>query len=473
MGTSGGGAGGAGGIVAWVRPGSIAAQLGLRPGDRVAEIGGAVPRDYIDYRFLTAEPLLELRVARRNGEEVVFEIEKDPDEDLGLAFTEDIFGGPPRIKTCGNHCLFCFVDRLPAGLRPALYLKDDDYRLSFLHGNFISLTNLTRGDLDRIAGQRLSPLYVSVHATEPELRASLMGSPRAARVLEDLAGLTRAGITVHTQVVVCPGINDGPHLERTLSDLAGLRPGVASVGVVPVGLTRFGPAEGPVRGLTRLEAEALLDQVLGGHERLGGFVYPADELFLATGRDLPPASFYGDFVQLQNGIGLGRMFLDDLERLERRLRRPAARGLTRPPGERFLAVTGRLARPLVAEAVRVVSAGTEFEGEVLEVANEFFGTAVTVAGLLAGEDILRAVREAGLGARAGEAEPAGTSGPVVVPGTALRAGSDQFLDGLTLGDLARETGRPFLAGGWLPRQMLGALRAWRRAGAPLGRRGRR
>ncbi|MCL6580536.1 MAG: DUF512 domain-containing protein [Firmicutes bacterium] len=440
----------AGAVVSRVRPGSIAARLGLAPGDRVWEIGGERPRDWIDYRFLTAEPLVEMRVVRPDGSEVVFEVEKDPDEDLGLEFTEDVFGGPDAIRTCENHCLFCFVDRLPRGLRPSLYLKDDDFRLSFLHGNFITLTNLTEEDRDRILGQRLSPLYVSVHATDPEVRVRLMRNPKAGAVLAQLRELTRAGIFIHAQVVVCPGLNDGMHLDRTVADLAALRPNLASIGVVPVGLTRFGPSESPVRLLTREEAAALLEQVLRWHRRLGGFVYPADELFLALGRDVPAAGFYDDFPQLQNGIGLTRMFLDDLARVRRRLARRTGTG----PAVSFTVLTGRLAAPLVERAVRVLAETTSFRGQVVPVGNDFFGPAVTVAGLLAGSDLARAALDA-------PPPPPGLDpGPVVVPGVALRAGTDELLDGATLSELGRRLGRAVLDGGWLPRHLVRALDSW-------------
>jgi putative radical SAM enzyme (TIGR03279 family) len=435
-----------GGVVARVRPGTIAAELGLGPGDRLYFIDGVVPADYIDYRYLAAEATLQLMFIRPDGREVIFDVEKDPDEDLGVEFTEDVFGGPGAVKTCHNRCLFCFVDRLPVGLRPALYVKDDDYRLSFLHGNFVSLTNFSREDLERVIRMRLSPLYVSVHATEPNLRVSLMGNPRAAAIMDQLRELVTGGITVHAQLVVCPGINDGEHLDHTLGDLASLRPGVASVGIVPVGLTRYGPSESPVRLASVDEARALLEDVLKWHKRLGGFAYPADELFLVTGRKVPGRRFYDDFPQLQNGIGLARLFLDDLARLRRTLGGP--REASPHGGRGFLAVSGSLAGSLVAQAVELISSRTTFAGEVLEVENEFLGPAVTVSGLLSGRDVLRTV----LGYETS------SEGPVLVPGAALRAGSTEFLDGSTLEDLGREAGRDFLDAGWLPSHMLAALR---------------
>lgn len=438
-----------------VRDGSIGQELGLGPGDRILAVGGAPLEDYIDYRFLTSEPSVELSVVRPDGEAVVFEIEKDPDEDLGLVFSEDVFGGPERVKRCGNRCRFCFVDRLPPGLRAALYVKDDDYRLSFLHGNFITLTNLGRADLERIAKLRLSPLYVSVHATDPQLRAALMGTPRAAAIMEQLTWLAEAGITIHTQVVVCPGLNDGRQLDRTMGDLFSLHPAVASVGVVPVGLTRFGPGPkaGGVRALTDRESAELLESVLCWHKRLGGFAYPADELFLRAGRTVPRAAFYDGYPQLQNGIGLVRVFLDDLARLERRVAAEAgqsrAAAARAGEGAGFVVVTGALAAPLLERALPAVSRAVGVPGRVVVVDNGFFGPGVTVSGLLAGRDVLAAVRRPG----------ADGSGPIVVPGAALRAGSDEFVDGVTCRDIARETGRPCLDGGWLPSHLVAGLEA--------------
>lgn len=438
--------------MAQVRAGSIAEELGLRPGDRIIAVNGEPLEDYIDYRYLASECLVELSVFRPDGEAVVFEIEKDADEDLGLEFTEDVFGGASRLKRCINHCRFCFVDRLPGGLRDALYVKDDDYRLSFLHGNFITLTNLGPADFERIERLRLSPLYVSVHTTNPELRAALMGTPRAARIMEQLRGLAQVGITLHTQVVVCPGINDGPHLDHTITELAGLRPAIASIGVVPVGLTRFEPEPGGVRPLLQAEAEALLATLLTWHKRLGGLVYPADELYLRTGRTVPPASFYDGYPQLQNGIGLVRVFLDDLASLTRHTGRPDPAPEAVPNEDRsFLVVTGTLSAPLIKRAVEVVERVVGIPGSVVAVENEFLGTSVTVSGLLAGRDILAAAE--------------GGSGAIVVPGAALRAGSDDFLDGLTRRDIARETGRPCLDGGWLPSHLVAAIREWLRGGS--------
>ncbi len=448
---------GPGAVVSRVRPGSVAAEIGLEPGDRLHRVGQSYLSDYIDYRYLIAEPLIELGVTRRDGTEIVFEIEKDVDEDLGLEFTEDIFGAG-KLKVCGNRCLFCFVDRLPPRLRPALYVKDDDYRLSFLHGNFVTLTNLSQADLDRILALHLSPLYVSVHATEPAVRERLLGSPRAGAILQQMEALTRGGIAIQAQVVVCPGCNDGEHLERTLADLAALRPGVESVGVVPVGLTAFGPPDSPVRRATPAELRHTLDQVLAWHKGLGGFVYPADEYFLALGLELPAARFYDGYPQLQNGIGLGRVFLDDLRKLEKK-GRDRAPGTTEAPAGTFLVVTGELARPLLEAATRTVSVLTGLEGRMTKASNEFLGRSVTVAGLLSGADVERAVARED--ATTGGAKGGGVS-PVLVPGAALRAGSDEFLDGLTLTEISRRTGRPFLDAGWLPSQMLEALRLWLR-----------
>ncbi|MCL5040576.1 MAG: PDZ domain-containing protein, partial [Firmicutes bacterium] len=244
-----------GGVIARLKPGGIAHELGLEVGDRIAAINGHRLQDLIDYRFHLADEVVEVSVLKKNGEEWLLDIEKDPDDDLGVGFTSQVFDG---IKTCRNRCLFCFVEQMPRGMRPPLYVKDDDYRLSFLHGNFISLTNLSPEEMERIKGQRLSPLHISVHATDPGLRATMMGSPQAGRIMKQLQELIAAGIDLHAQVVLCPGLNDGPQLKRTVTELSGLWPGLRSLAVVPVGLTRHRQRLYPLRTFTREEARTIV-----------------------------------------------------------------------------------------------------------------------------------------------------------------------------------------------------------------------
>ncbi len=370
------------GVVDRVLPGSIAEDLELRPGDQIISINGRVLRDVIDYRFYGAEENLELLV-RRGDEDTLFEIERDYDEDLGLEFVEPTFDG---LRRCTNHCSFCFVKGMPPGLRRSLYVKDDDYRYSFLFGNFITLTNLSEMDWKRIAEQRLSPLFVSVHATDSVLRRRLLGNPKAPDILPQLRRLREMGEEVHTQFVITPGENDGPHLQRTIADLAGLWPSVRSVGIVPVGLTRY--QQGCGRIYRANEAELILSCVVEQqkvyHQQFGlNWVYASDEWYLLAGRSVPSAGAYDGFPQLENGVGLVRNLLDDWAKARRR----------KPPAilSPITLVCGVLVAPVLQKLAGELSVFLNVPVHVLPVLNRFFGEQVTVSGLLTGQDVRAAL----------------------------------------------------------------------------------
>ncbi len=374
-----------GGMVARVLPGSIADELDLKPGDQIISINGHVLHDVIDYRFYGAEEHIELLV-RRGDEELLFEVERDYGEELGLEFAEPTFDG---VRHCVNHCSFCFIKGMPPGLRPSLYVKDDDYRYSFLFGNFITLTNLSEADWTRIAEQHLSPLYISVHATDDALRRRLLSNPRAPEILPQLCRLRDLGIEMHTQIVLTPGQNDGDCLHRTVSDLAGLWPAVRSVGIVPVGLTRF------QRGCGRVyradEAEPLLDTVAAWQKHYRrqfglNWVYAADEWYLLAGRPVPSARAYDGFPQVENGIGLVRILLDDWVKARRKKPPTAQSPIT--------LVCGILIAPLLSQLADELAAFVGVSADVLPVANRFFGEQVTVSGLLTGQDVRTALQRA-------------------------------------------------------------------------------
>lgn len=400
---------------------SLAEAAGVEPGDRLAAVNGRVPRDVIDYRYLIADERVRLRVRGKHGERTIT-LDKHPDRDLGIEFECDLFEG---VRTCSNRCVFCFIKMLPQGLRPGLYLHDDDYRLSFLHGNFITLTNLTEADMRRIVRQHLSPLYVSVHATDPALRRRMFGVERLPDVMKQMRRLTTGGITLHTQIVICPGYNDGAALDRTVADVAALHPGVASIGVVPVGLTRFARKLDPV---TPALARSLLDRAEawqdGFRRRLGTrLLFAADELYLLAGRAFPRAGEYERYPQLENGIGIARRFIDRMHHL----RLPAA---VRPQ-RRATVVTGTLAAPLLARLARKLSGVRGLEVDVAPVQNRLFGPSVTVAGLLSGADIRSALRRIDPGDL------------VLVPAAAVRDGV--FLDDMTVEELSAAVGPPVVA----------------------------
>jgi putative radical SAM enzyme (TIGR03279 family) len=410
-------------VVAAVRPRTPAAAAGLRAGDRVLAINGHALRDAIDFQFHGGDERLALSI-EREGSRHALRLVRRAGAELGVELEA------PRaaeIATCANKCVFCFIHQLPKGMRKSLYVKDDDFRLSFLHGNYITLTDLDEAELERIVEQRLSPLYVSVHATDPRLRWELLGRPRvAAEILPRLERLAKAGIRMHAQIVLCPGLNDGAHLERTVSELAPLYPHVATTAIVPVGLTRHRERLPALRTLTDDEARELTARVATWQgqflERLGSrFVFLGDEVYLQAGVPLPSAAAYEGFAVAEDGIGLVRRFEDGVEGALRR-RRPASapRAVT--------VISGALYAPRLA---RLVAAMAGAAARVVAVPNHFFGGNVSVAGLLTGQDIARHLATL---PDLGEA--------IVVPAVALRDRDGVFLDDMTPSDLAAAVGVP-------------------------------
>ena len=396
-----------------ILPESTASRLGLKPGDCIDTINGLEVRDVIDYQFLVSEEHITLLLRPRNGKSRTLTIEKDPDDTLGLEFA------PFRITRCKNRCIFCFVDQMPPGCRKSLYIKDDDYRASFLYGNYITLGALTESDWERIFTQRLSPLYVSVHATEPSLRASMLRNQKAPDILKSLKRLSAGGIRMHTQIVLCPGINDGPHLQKTIEDLSGLFPAVSSIAVVPVGITAFRKELYPLRTFTRREARTVIESVqaigMRFKRRIGSrLVFASDEFYIKSGLPFPPMSFYEDFPQRENGVGMVAEFLHEASRT-RLPKRLVPTKVTLITGVSFSAILKRVLEKLkMVEGVRITQ---------VTVKNRFFGPSVTVAGLLTGGDIAQSLK----GKRLGDL--------VLVPANALREDDDVFLDGMTLRQL--------------------------------------
>lgn len=382
------------GIIRAIQPGSIAGEVGLQPGDKVIAINGNELGDILDYHLACAGEELEVYLKKDSGEEWVLDIEKDYDEDLGIIFTSPALA---PVKKCANRCIFCFIDQMPPGMRPSLYVKDDDYRLSFLHGNFITLTNLKEYDMRRIEGQHLSPLYLSIHTTDPALRKKMLDPSRGVHILEDLERLTRAGIEIHGQVVLCPGINDGPHLDRTLRDLVGLGPGFKSLAVVPVGLTRYRKGLYPLVGFTPTGAGEVLQQVAQWQQGLKTktgrrLVFPADEFFLLAGEEVPPDPYYEGYPQTENGVGLLRLFLNGLDRWQGHPLPPRV-----APPQKISLVTGKLAAPYLQGLTSFFQPVQGLDFKVWEVENKTLGREVTVAGLVCGRDILEALGGKGPG----------------------------------------------------------------------------
>jgi putative radical SAM enzyme (TIGR03279 family) len=371
-----------GGVVVAVEPGSIAATLGIRSGDVLLQVNGHPLRDVLDVQFYAAEEAIDLLV-RRGEQEIEYQIEREYGIPLGLDFASPTFDG---IRRCDNRCEFCFVTQMPPGLRRSLYVRDDDYRYSVLYGNFITLTHLTTDDWERLAEQRLSPLYVSVHATNAALRRRLLGREDVPDILPQLDRLAALGIAVHAQIVLIPGMNDGPHLTRTITDLVDRYPAILSIGIVPVGLTRY--HRGPCRRYTPDEAEAILKQVVpvqaACRARYGlSTVYLADEWYLLAGVDVPADEAYDGYPQIENGIGLVRQFLDDSLRFQASAHRARAKRQTS-----VSLVCGTLIAPMMRQVVRDLAASSGLRMVVVPVVNQFFGETVTVSGLLSGQDVL-------------------------------------------------------------------------------------
>jgi putative radical SAM enzyme (TIGR03279 family) len=369
------------GVISGVDPGSLADRLGLHPGDELVSVNDQQPRDVIDVRFLAAPGPVRFHL-RRQGKELRPGGERRCDEPLGIQLAAPTFDG---IRLCNNRCPFCSVAQMAPGLRRSLYVKDDDYRYSFLFGNYVTLTNLDRSDWRRIREQRLSPLFVSVHATERDVRRRLLGNPRAPAVLPQLRRLAQAGIEVHAQAVLLPGLNDGIHLDRSIDGLARLFPAVRSLSIVPVGLTRFNRSG--LREHTTAEMTRVLEQVAGWQaslrRKLGvAFAYLSDEWYLELGEEVPSMQEYDGLDLTENGVGLVRHYLDNSE-----LRQPWPEG-----EERATLVTGELFAPVLLRSTAHIPGL-----RVVAAANRIFGPTINVAGLLAGQDVLDALKGTGAG----------------------------------------------------------------------------
>ncbi|MFN3679158.1 TIGR03279 family radical SAM protein [Thermosynechococcus sp.] len=417
-------------VVAAVEPGSIAAELGFEPGDALVAINGDRPRDLIDYRFLCAEEYLTLEVLGKDGQTYILEIEKDIDEDLGLVFTTALFDG---LMQCNNRCPFCFIDQQPPGKRESLYAKDDDYRLSFLYGSYITLTNLLPSEWQRIAQLRLSPLYVSVHATVPSVRQRLLKNPRAGEILQQIRWFQEQRLQLHAQVVVCPGINDGECLEQTLRDLAQFyhpeEPTVLSVAVVPVGLTRFRPPKDELIPVTPDHAQAVIQRVQALQQQFEQewqtpFAWLADEWFLIAGSPLPPAAHYQDYPQLSNGVGTIRLFLEEFELHAQPLPQ-------RLPQPRHLSwVVGNAVEQAFAPLVARLNQIENLRLDLYALASDYWGQQMSVTGLLTGHDLIYHLKGKPLGDR------------LLLPSLMLKHDEAVFLDDVPLATVEEVLGVP-------------------------------
>ncbi|KRH98356.1 MULTISPECIES: TIGR03279 family radical SAM protein [Cylindrospermopsis] len=410
-----------------VIPESIAAEVGFEAGDAIVSINGIKPRDLIDYQFLCADEILEIEVLDKHGKIHQVEIEKDYDQDLGIEFGTALFD---NLIQCNNRCPFCFIDQQPPGKRSSLYLKDDDYRLSFLYGSYLTLTNLPTREWQRIEQMRLSPLYISVHATEPEIRIRLLKNSRAGEILEQIKWFQARRLQIHAQVVVCPGINDGSHLERTLRDLAsfymGEVPTVASVAVVPVGLTRFRPSQDELIPVTREKAREVIGQVeMLGQEFKQKYdsrvVWLADEWFLIGGEELPAQEEYEEYPQIDNGVGSIRLFMKEFNQVANKLL-PAKIY----PEKTLTWVVGNAVEKAFTPLVDRLNKVEGLRVNMVALYSDYWGQNITVTGLLTGHDLLYHLKGKDLG------------DGLLLPSIMLKHGELVFLDDMTVAQVSKE-----------------------------------
>ena len=411
-------------VVASIQSGSIGEELGFEVGDQLISINGIKPRDLIDYKFLIAEENLQLKVLDEKGKTHKIEIEKDHDDELGLGFTEALFD---ELKQCNNQCPFCFIDQQPSGKRKSLYLKDDDYRLSFLYGSYLTLTNLSKQDWLRIDQQRLTPLFVSVHATEPSLRSKLLKNPKAIELLKQLNWFSKKRIQIHAQIVVCPEINDGIALEKTINDLfnfaQGDHPVVLSAAVVPVGLTRFRPRNDGLIPVDAKCATKVINQVESMqkffHESTGSrFAWLSDEWYLIAKKPLPKLNAYEDLPQKENGVGSIRSFLQAMDKATINL-----------PNKIFQArtcswVVGKLVENELTKPCRRLNQIENLKIHLYGLSSPYWGQDQIVTGLLTGQDLIKGLKGKSLGDQ------------LLLPSVMLKQGEKIFLDDMTLQELS-------------------------------------
>ena len=407
-----------------VDPHSPARRAGVRAGETLTHVNGRPIVDVLDYKFYTYDPRLELTLTEEGGAVRTVRVHKAEGEDLGLNFETYLMD---KARSCANRCIFCFVDQMPPGMRETLYFKDDDARLSFLMGNYITLTNLSEREIQRIAELRISPINISVHATDPDLREAMLKHRRAGECLSIMRRFAQAGITMNCQVVACPGINDGPALERTLRDLGELYPAVNSVAVVPVGVTRFREGLCRIEPYTAGQAAALIEQVeafaarfLDGHGT--SLAWCSDEFYLIAGRELPEKSYYEDMAQLENGVGMLRLLTGQ-----------AALALEDVPEDAsptpFSIATGVSAAPFLRKIVDMAREKCgSIDGTVYPVRNRFFGETITVSGLITGRDLMEQLAGQTLGER------------LLIPANMLRTGERVFLDDVTVEQVEQTLG---------------------------------
>lgn len=412
-------------LITAVEPGSIAEELGIEPGSKLLAINDNVIEDVFDYRYLSQDEDIVLTVIDKDGEEWDYDIEKDYGEELGLVFEGGLMSD---YHHCSNKCVFCFIDQMPPGMRKTLYFKDDDARLSFLQGNYITLTNMTDKDVERICFYKLSPINISIHTLNKELRVKMLQNKRAGEALRHIKTFVDAGIEINGQIVLCKGYNDGAELDYTLTHLEEYMPGLKSLSIVPVGTTKFREGLAPLETFTAEECGKVIKQIEPYRkyyrEKYGtSLIYASDEFYLNSGTPIPAAEEYEGFPQIENGVGMTRSLIDEFDEAFSDFKKdPASKD--RLMRCKFTFVTGKAIENILRSLLEQISAEYPFcETEVIGIRNDFFGEKITVAGLITGQDIIAQLREKKNGDF------------LVIPTCMLRAGEDVFLDDLRIRDI--------------------------------------
>ncbi len=408
-------------LIKSVEPGSIAEELGIEPGDRLISINGTEIEDVFDYRYLTNDEELTVVVySASEDDEYECDIEKDADEDLGIEFDAGLMD---EYRHCSNKCIFCFIDQMPPGMRETLYFKDDDARLSFLQGNYVTLTNMSVKDVERICFYKLSPINISIHTTNPELRVKMLNNRFAGKALEKIDRFCEAGIEINGQIVLCKDYNDKEELDRTLKDIERYLPNLQSISVVPIGMTKFREGLAQIEPFSKEDANNVIDQIEGWQKYYRGkygknIVYASDEWYLTANRPIPGEDYYDGFPQMENGVGMVRSLLDEFEE-----------SIQKDDSERILKgkftfITGKLIEPVISRlCARITEKYPETVTEVIGIRNDFFGNMITVAGLVTGTDIIAQLKGKELGKY------------LIMPSCMLRAGESVLLDDITVEDI--------------------------------------
>ena len=424
-------------IIDKVEAGSIAEELEIEVGDALLEINGNKIEDIFDYQYYTQDEYIEVLIRKPSGEEWLLEIDKEYDEDLGICFENGLMDD---YRSCHNKCIFCFIDQMPKGMRETLYFKDDDSRLSFLQGNYVTLTNMSDKDVERIVKYHLSPINISFQTTNPELRCKMLNNRFAGKALEQVKKLYEAGITMNGQIVLCKGVNDGEELERSISDLTAYLPHLESVSVVPVGLSKYREGLYPLEPFEKEDAIKVLECIHKWQDKIYPeyglhFIHASDEWYILAEKDLPEEERYDGYLQLENGVGMLRLqmeeFRDAMTKLSEKkegvkYRKAMQRIAQREEAEELSLVTGKLAYPYIKQmAETMMQQIANLKLYVYEITNEFFGERITVSGLLTGQDIIKQLQGQKLGER------------ILLPQNVLRSGEDYFLDDITVSEMEK------------------------------------